>query len=263
MTHINRKGDLILDKDTMCIFLDESGVHNLPEGHDIFCLAGIVIHSTEMPHLAHKWSILMRMIFDNSNHIFHASAKETKALPQSKQQDIFNFFKENNVGIFALGYNKKLEASPILIPYQVLLIPLIKEGLKKILTRYSINKHPLDKILHPNGQLYLSHRYIPFREIVFIFEECDRDKDFIQESWNALEASVNNVPIPVKFCFMPKKTAHACLQMADAIANIAGREIKRYYSNPHKEQGHDFKEIFHSGNKNIKYFNFINKYIIN
>lgn len=244
-------GDLFLDNNTMCVFMDESGLSTL-SGHNAFGIAGCIIHSSEISYIENKWKILIGTVFGNPNHKFHASADETKNLSKEHKQQIFNFFKENIFGRFAVGYHKNSQISDYSSdPYKICPELLKQRGFISLLEKYPLPQSHLS-VLHPTKQLFLPSSLLPFRRIVFIFEDCERDREKIWESFSGLKYYINNIEINTELYFMPKGKAHACLQIADAIANVGFREVLRYCNGG--EQGYDFKEIFHSIDKRYIYF---------
>lgn len=134
-------GNLALDLDTMCFFIDESGDSLLQGKQSVFCLGGCTIHSTQLPIIEKQWKLLMLRLFGKSDHIFHATAPETGKLSDHQKQKIYDFCKRNYFGRFGVGYHKNSEIEDY--PgeaYKICADLLVHEGIIKILQNYPIIK---------------------------------------------------------------------------------------------------------------------------
>lgn len=258
-------GNLALDADTMCFFIDESGDSLLQGKQSAFCLGGCAVHSTQLPFIENQWKLLMVRLFGKSDHIFHATGSETGSLSDLQKQKIYDFCKRNYFGRFGVGYHKNSEIEDYPSePYKICADLLVHDGIIKILQNYLIIKTLPTGVKHPSRDIYLSAQRLPFRRIVIIFEDCERDRELIKRSYGDIKNyNLNGIEIEPEFCFMPKNFSHPCLQIADLIANSCYREVLRHYRSKKSDQAYDFKEIFHSGEDRVKYFVAIDKLSIN
>lgn len=249
---------LQLDSDTMCFFLDESGVPSLPKKQDGFCIGGCAVHSTQLPLLTEKWRELMQKMFNDPMHVFHASADRTKNLHKEDHKEFFNFCNRNVFARFGVGYHKKSDLSQWpKNPYEICARLLIEPCFLKLLENYPIYKPSLSSwVRHPTHDIHLQAKILPFRRVVIIIEDCERDRDIIKKSYTAFGPiyKLNGIDINPEFYLMPKGSIG--LQIADLVTNVSYREILRHCKKEKKEQGYDFKEIFHCSSvpEEIKYF---------
>lgn len=145
--------------------MDESGIPNVFTEDPIFCLAGVIVHSKYISLISETWGKLMRECFGDENFIFHSSSDLVKNSKHIHQK-ILDFCKLPIFSRFAVGYHEKS-----LIDYP--------------LTQYRVCSDFLKQKTFPR-----LIQYYPFSKIVLIFEDCERDRNLIQESFNDLEYNI-------------------------------------------------------------------------
>lgn len=87
-------------------------------------------------------------------------------------------------------------------------------------------------------------KWQPFESVALIFEHSERLESSIEHVFGRLELTVDDQPVPLDFCWMPKSSHEPGLEVADFLANSIGSEVRHRAA---KRRGHakNFEAFFH------------------
>lgn len=210
---------LALETNCFVVFVDETGHENLASGHTVYGLAGCGVLAQDLDHeVIRPWRRLCRRIGGGKEVPLHASSFTRSVTDRDKARvgNFFQFRRFARVGA-VLSTNTKLpkDVKPIEIISSVFMNRIIDVA-----------------------------RWTIFKSLVIIFEESQRANQLIFSAFASNVIKENGIALPLEFYFMPKKSAHPGLQVADFIAHaIHGHTISRAKGEAVFRK--DFKSIFH------------------
>ncbi len=196
---------LQINKNSIYVFVDDSGTPSTPKNQPLFQLGGCILHGSQMPIINDGWEQIKEEVFGDKKFPFHASSDEVKKLSDEHKQKFFNFFDAHRFGRFSVGYNLNFNKQEC--------IQIVKEGSYEICI-LNLLQNSLPKILKYYSKWYISSN------IVIIFEDCERDRDSLNSVVNRLKSEVSpKIKYPIEYHISSKTQDLPCLEIADLISN--------------------------------------------
>lgn len=209
---------------TLLIFLDETGHEELADKNfPIFGFGGCLVRAMDYEReVVISWKRVIDT-FPSEMIPLHASELDPKKLTSQQLNELSTFFSKNQFGRFsAVVTNKTVMQS------KYKLMDIVAALIHKRIIEIA--------------------KWLPFDQIVMIFEESDRTKMKISASFSGYDFTVDNQKVPTERFFMPKKANDAGLQVADFIVHTSGSTVMSKLKGKISKnlQRKDFKLIFDS-----------------
>lgn len=220
ITFIDEKGrSNTYDGNTLLIFIDETGEESLnDESYPIFGFGGCMVMVSDYPELVSLWK-KVESTFSKEALPLHAADLIPKEMTQQNFNALKDFFGNKKFGRFA----------------SVITSSSVYEIDEEIIHVAAVSTYP---------RVTNIAKWMPFTQIVMIFEESQRTKIKASEYFSRYSFNEDGKDIPVERFFMTKKENEAGLTIADFISHTAGSSVQSGLNGGQGKNRKDFEIIF-------------------
>lgn len=213
-----------LSPSNLCLlyYLDETGHEEFADPrYPIFGIAGCaVLAGTCFRLVDEPWREMKQEFFGSRDTPLHANRTLASATPEQRQA-IEIFFRETLFSRFATIVRFDAPIPAAYPPYQIVAGTTLKR---------------IEEIAMP----------YPLDSMALIFEESERGDKLVRQYFGSIRAENDAIkPLPVHRCFMSKAAGEPGLEIADFIANTAGRHVRHALRVGTHDPSSLFKAIFH------------------
>ncbi len=224
----NANMNLILPKDCLVVFVDDTGHEALVKGQPVYGLGGCAVAACNLDLVIRQpWREVRRRITGSPETPLHASDFGQKANAEQIRV-VAEFFKTQQFARFGA-----IMSTTTTLVEEVGSVQLIAKSLQ--------------------NRIVDIFKWTTCKEVRVIFESSDRANSLVENAFQGFEIKEDNKLIPVECYFMPKSVADPALEVADFVMHAVGRQVRK---NLTKRDGFtlDFEAVFHSVDERLVSF---------
>lgn len=195
-------GVLNLADQSLVVFVDDTGLEALAQGHPVYGLGGCAVLAHDLDRVLRRpWHDVRRKVTGSADTPLHAAAFARSATP-GQIETVAEFFRMQPFARIGATVTVKSR---------------LTGGLSPIGTIAGVLKNRILDIA----------KWTRFTEVNIVFESSDRADRHIEDAVGDFRLDENGAPIPVECYFMPKAVHDPALEVADFIMHAVGRQARR------------------------------------
>lgn len=221
--------ELSLSARTLAFFLDETGHERFADsGHPVFGMGGCAVLGSGLDAVViSPWRSVRKAVRGDADLPLHASEFSRTATPVHIQA-VSHFFATQPLARLALVMPREASLRADLTPDYVALFSLMRR---------------IENIA----------KWQPFSDIALIFEQGSRIDREIEKLLSYFSVTADGHAVPVRGYFLPKKSMHPALEVADFIMHAVGQQVR------HRARGRpgflrNFQAVFHGIDRRLTSF---------
>lgn len=213
---------LNLSPSTLVVFVDDTGHEQFADcNHPVYGLGGCATLGCDLDAVIRRpWKAVRQAVAGNANATLHAA--EFDASPDHIDV-VVKFFRTQPFARLAAICSRTTDFAGIEPPE--------RQAVRSVSLAF------MKRIEHVA-------KWMAFTSIAVVFESSNRANALIEQEFVHHGFMLDDQPVPIEFCFMPKSAGEPALEVSDFIMHAVGRQVRHRI---HRKTGlvPDFRAVFH------------------